>query len=148
MKIHLNLTQDVGHGITLIFICFVVVLAAVLIDLLVALVAEYKIGHSIESHKLRKSITKVILYYSALLYGVLVDVIGLAFTWYEIPYAAILAALGAVLIEGKSMWEKHEKIQSAVTELPEIIGKIIAASSKRDATKILELLKNKKDEEK
>ena len=90
----------------------------------------------------------MILYYSALLYGVLVDVIGLAFTWYDIPYAAILAGFGAVLIEGKSMWEKHEKIQSAVTELPEIIGKIIAASSKKDATKILELLKNKKDEEK
>ena len=32
-NLHLNLTQDIGHGITIIFLCCVLVIVACLIDL-------------------------------------------------------------------------------------------------------------------
>ncbi len=148
MDLHLNLTQDIGHGITLIFICFIVVFLATILDLIVALVGEYKIGHSIESRKLRKTVIKIILYYSVLLYGVLIDVVGLAFVWYDLPYAALLAGIGCVGIEGKSMWETHDKICSSVTELPEILREIISATTIKDAAKVVEILKNRDNEQK
>ena len=38
-NLHLNITQDIGHGMTLIFICCVMVVLAVLLDLNTGLIA-------------------------------------------------------------------------------------------------------------
>lgn len=145
---HLNITQDLGHGFALIFICFLSVFFAVVIDLFVKLVAEYKLKRSIESKKLRKSVIKLILYHSTVLYGVLIDVVGLAFTWYDIPYCAILFSVGVLAIEGKSMWETHEEMNSSVVDMPDVLKDIIGAATKKDAEKILELLKKDKENDK
>lgn len=42
MNFHLNITQDIGHGMTVIFICCVVIIVAVLLDLNTVLSAARK----------------------------------------------------------------------------------------------------------
>ena len=143
---HLNLTQDIGHGFSLIFICFVSVFFAVAIDLFVKLVAEYKLKRSIESKKLRKSVIKLILYHSTVLYGVLIDVVGLAFTWYDIPYCAILFSVGVLGIEGLSVWETHKEMKSSVVDMPDILNDIISAAARKDIGKFVELLQKYKED--
>jgi hypothetical protein len=49
-------------------------------------------------------------------------------------------------IEGKSMWETHEEMNSSVVDMPDILKDIIGAATKKDAEKILELLKKGKED--
>lgn len=145
---HLNLTQDIGHGMTLIFICAVAILLAVLIDLSTGVERAKKCKERIKSHILRRTISKVVDYYRLLFFGVIIDVLGLAFVWYNMPYCAVLVAAGVVLIEAKSVLENYQKMKSAAREMPDVVKQIIEAVTDKDANKVIELIKDneKRDE--
>lgn len=143
---HLNLTQDIGHGMTLIFICCVIILVAVLLDLNTGINAAKKRGEKIRSRNLRHTVTKVVDYYRLLLFGVMIDVLGLAFPWYDIPYCAVLVALGVVTIEAKSVIENYRKSRSAAKDLPEMLSRIIKAATPDEAEKIIKLIKSNEDD--
>jgi Flp pilus assembly protein TadB len=145
---HLNLTQDIGHGMTLIFICAIAILLAVLIDLSTGLERAKKCKERIKSHILRRTISKVVDYYRLLFFGVIIDVLGLAFVWYNMPYCAVLVAAGVVLIEAKSVLENYQKMKSAARDMPDVVKQIIEAVTDKDANKVIELIKDneKRDE--
>lgn len=138
---HLNVTQDVGHGMTIIFICCVAIILAVLLDLNTGINAARKNHEKIKSRILRRTITKIIDYLRVLVFGVIIDVLGLAFPWYSIPFCAILVALGVVLIEAKSVLENYQKSKSAASELPDILKDIMIAVTREDAQRIVDKLK-------
>lgn len=138
---HLNVTQDVGHGMTIIFICCVAIIVAVLLDLNTGINAARKNHEKIKSRNLRRTITKIIDYLRVLVFGVIIDVLGLAFPWYNIPYCAILVAVGVVLIEAKSVIENYQKSKSAASELPDILKDIMIAVTREDAQRIVDKLK-------
>lgn len=139
---HLNLTQDIGHGMTLIFICAVAILLAVLIDLSTGVERAKKCKERIKSHILRRTISKVVDYYRLLFFGVIIDVLGLAFVWYNLPYCAVLVAVGVVLIEAKSVLENYQKMKSAARKMPDVAKQVIEAVTDKDAEKIIELIKD------
>lgn len=145
---HLNLTQDIGHGMTLIFICAVAILLAVLIDLSTGVERAKKCKERIKSRILRRTISKVVDYYRLLFFGVIIDVLGLAFVWYNMPYCAVLVAVGVVLIEAKSVLENYQKMKSAARDMPDVVKQIIEAVTDKDANKVIELIKDneKRDE--
>lgn len=147
-SLHLNITQDIGHGMTLIFICAVAILLAVLIDLSTGVERAKKCKEKIRSHILRRTISKVVDYYRLLFFGVIIDVLGLAFVWYNMPYCAVLVAAGVVLIEAKSVLENYQKMKSAARDMPAVVKRIIDAVTDKDAEKIIELIKDndKRDE--
>ena len=146
-NLHLNITQDIGHGMTLIFICCVMVVLAVLLDLNTGIIAARKAKEKIRSRILRRTVTKITDYYRVLLFGVMIDVLGLAFPWYDTPYCALLITVGVMLIEAKSVLENYRKSKSAAKELPNMLAQIIAAATKDDAEKIIELIKKNEYEE-
>lgn len=148
MNFHLNVTQDIGHGMTVIFICCVVIIVAVLLDLSTGVSAARKNGEKIKSRILRRTITKILDYLRVLLFGVMIDVLGLSFTWYSAPYCAILVAVGVVLIEAKSVLENYNKSKSAARQLPNILGQIIEAATDEDAKKIIQIIKSNDIKEK
>ena len=139
---HLNITQDIGHGMTLIFICAVAILLAVLIDLSTGVERAKKCKERIKSHILRRTISKVVDYYRLLFFGVIIDVLGLAFVWYNMPYCAVVVAVGVVLIEAKSVLENYQKMKSAARDVPAVVKQIIDAVTDKDAEKIIELIKD------
>lgn len=149
-NLHLNITQDIGHGMTLIFICAVAILFAVLIDLTTGVERAKKCKERIKSHILRRTISKVVDYYRLLFFGVIIDVLGLAFVWYNMPYCAVIIAVGVVLIEAKSVLENYQKMKSAARNMPDVVRQIIDAVTGKDANKVIELIKdndNKRTEE-
>lgn len=148
LSLHLNITQDIGHGLTLMFVCAIAILAAVLIDLTTGIEAAKKCKEKIRSRILRRTVSKVVDYYRLLFFGIIIDVLGLAFTWYNIPYCAVIVAVGIVLIEGKSVLENYQKMKSAAKELPGVVKQIIEAVTDKDAEKVIELIKGNKDEKK
>lgn len=141
-NLHLNITQDIGHGMTLIFMCCAAVLLAVLLDLNTGIVAAKKAKEPIKSRILRRTIAKVTDYYRIVLFGVIIDILGLAFPWYDTPYCALLVTVGVVLIECKSVLENYHKMRSAAKELPNMIAKIIETATPDEAEKIIKLIKN------
>lgn len=142
MDFHLNITQDVGHGVTVIFICCIFIIAAVLLDLNTGIAAARKNHEVIRSRILRRTITKILDYLRVLLFGVMIDVLGLNFTWYAIPYCVMLVTVGVIAIETKSVLENYRKSKSAAQELPQMLEKIIGAVTEDEAKKIIEVIKS------
>lgn len=140
--IHLDVTQDIGHGITLMFICAIAILFAVLIDLSTGIERAKKCKEKIKSHILRRTISKVVDYYRLLFFGILIDVLGLTFVWYNLPYCTVLVAVGVVLIEAKSVLENYGKMKSFGRELPNVLKQIKEAATDKDAEKVLEFIKD------
>ena len=140
--IHFNVTQDIGHGVTLMFICAIAILFAVLIDLSTGIERAKKCKEKIKSHILRRTISKVVDYYRLLFFGILIDVLGLTFVWYNLPYCTVLIAVGVVLIEMKSVLENYRKMKSAAKDMPAVVKQIIDAVTDKDAEKIIELIKD------
>lgn len=132
MNLHLNTTQDIGHGVTVMFICFVLVFLAVLIDLYTGIHSAKKHKEKIQSHILRRTINKVISYLTVVFFGIFIDVLGLCFPWYAIPYACIIITLACILIEGKSVIENHAKAKNPAAHVPETVMDIAEKLRKHD----------------
>lgn len=141
-NLHLNLTQDIGHGITIIFLCCVLVIVACFIDLWTGIDAARKNKEKISSKALRRTIAKVLDYLRVIIFGVLIDVLGLSFPWYSIPYCAIVCALGILMIEGKSVLENFHKKKSAAAKVVDAIEKIINCTDNETAEKIIKAIKD------
>lgn len=143
-SLHLNVTQDIGHGMTLMFICAVAIFLAVMLDLNTGITAARKCEERIKSKILRRTVTKILDYYRVLFFGIIIDVLGLAFPWYSVPYCAILVTMGIVLIEAKSVLENYKKMKSAAQEVPDMVNKIIQAVTTKDAKKVIKEIKDSK----
>ncbi|MGM9763368.1 MAG: phage holin family protein [Candidatus Cryptobacteroides sp.] len=142
--IDFNITQDWRHGITIIFICCVLVVVAALIDMWTGIDAARANKEKICSHSLRKTVRKIIDYLRIVLFAVLIDVLGLCFPWYELPYACIVCTLGVLLIEGKSVIENFRKKRSHAADIIDMVAKIIDCADENDAKKLISLIKSNK----
>lgn len=141
-NLHLNLTQDIGHGITIIFLCCILVIVACFIDLWTGIDAARKNKEKIRSKALRRTVVKVLDYLRVIIFGVLIDVLGLAFPWYSIPYLAIVVTLGILFIEGKSVLENFQKKKSAAANVLDAIETIVNCTDNETAEKIIRAIKS------
>lgn len=140
-NLHLNITQDIGHGITIIFMCCILTVAACFIDLWTGIDAARKNKEKIRSKALRRTINKILDYLRVVIFGVLIDVLGLSFTWYIMPYCAVLCTLGILVIEGKSVLENFQKKKSSAARVAEVAGAIIECIDNETAEKIIKAIK-------
>lgn len=142
MNLHLNLTQDIGHGITIIFLCCVLVIVACLIDLWTGVEAAKKNKERIKSRILRRTVAKILDYLRVVVFGVLIDLLGLAFPWYSIPYCAIVVAFGILLIEGKSVIENYNKSKSSAAKIVDMLEQIIECGDHDTAERLIKAIKS------
>ena len=140
MTLSLNPTQDIGHGVAIIFMCFILVFFSVIIDLCTGLSAAKKLKEKIRSKILRKTINKILSYYSIVAFGIFIDFLGLCFPWYTIPFCCIFTTLSCICIEGKSVIENHTKVKNPAAEIPETIMDIAEKISKSDLTSLKEVV--------
>ena len=137
-NLHLNLTQDIGHGITIIFVCCILVIVACLIDLWTGVDAARKKKEKIRSKALRRTVIKI----RVIIFAVLIDVLGLAFPWYAIPYCAVICALGILIIEGKSVLENFNKKKSSAAKVVEVAEAIIECVDNETAERLIKAIKS------
>lgn len=140
--LHLNLTQDIGHGITIIFMCCILVIVACFIDLWTGIDAARKNREPISSKALRRTIAKILDYLRVVVFAVLIDILGLSFTWYAAPYCAIICTLGILIIEGKSVLENFQKKKSSAAQVVDIIETIVNCTDNETADKIIKAIKS------
>ena len=118
------------------------VIVACFIDLWTGIDAARKNKEPISSKALRRTIAKVLDYLRVIVFGVLIDLLGLAFPWYAVPYMAIICTLGILIIEGKSVLENFHKKKSSAAQVVDIIEAIVNATDNETAEKIIKAIKD------
>jgi ABC-type bacteriocin/lantibiotic exporter with double-glycine peptidase domain len=121
--------------------CCIITIAACFIDLWTGIDAARKNKETIRSKALRRTVAKIIDYLRVIVFGVLIDVLGLSFTWYVIPYCAVICTLGILIIEGKSVLENLNKKKSAAAKVVDVIETIVNCTDSETAEKIIKAIK-------
>ena len=122
------------------------ILLASFIDMWSGIDAAKANKEHIDSKGLRRTVNKAIDYFRVLLFGAMIDALGLFFSWYVAPYAMILVTVGIIVIEGRSVIENARKKKSHAAEIVNIIKQIVECADEKDAEKLIGLIK--KDEKK
>ncbi|MDE5869168.1 MAG: phage holin family protein [Muribaculaceae bacterium] len=117
------------------------VIVAIILDLWDGVHTAKKTDERVHSHKLRVTIAKISEYWRFILIGFLVDCLGVFFSFYILPFVAVLFGAGLIAVEAKSMFEHANRRKSHAAELPDIVNSIIAAVNKKDAQQIIKRLK-------
>ena len=136
-----SLSYGLSRGIMIAFLLCVLVCAAALIDMWTGIDAAKANKEKIMSHGLRKTVRKIIDYLRIVYFFLLIDILGAVFVWYNLPYCAILATLGVLLIEGRSVIENSKKKQSAAGRVVDAVQEIISCVDSKRAQKIIEMIK-------
>ena len=137
----LNLPDGLSRGIMIAFLLCVLVCTAALIDMWTGIDAAKANKERIMSHGLRKTIRKIIDYLRIVFFFLLIDILGAVFVWYNLPYCAILATLGVLLIEGRSVIENSKKKRSAAGGVMDAVQEIISCVDSDKAQKIIAMIK-------
>lgn len=137
--------HDLKSGMAIVFGCLILILVACLIDMWKGIEAAKANKEPIRSRPLRKTGIKIIDYYTLVLYFLLVDMLGVCFTWYDKPYGVIISTAGALIIEGWSVIENLKKKKSHAADAAELAKKIVECVSKEEAEKIIKTIKKIND---
>ena len=120
----------------------ILVIVAIMLDLWDGVHTARKTKERVHSHKLRVTIAKMSEYWRFIMIGFLVDCLGIFFSFYVMPFIAVLFGAGLIVVETKSMFEHANRRKSHASELPDIVSSIISAVDNKDAQKILERIKS------
>lgn len=133
------LNQDkVTLFISVFLVLSILVIVAILLDLWDGVHTAQVTKEPVHSHKLRVTIDKISEYWRFVIIGFLIDCIGCIFSFYIMPFMAVLFGVGLILIEVKSMFEHAKRRKSRTTDLPAILKKIVEAANERDARDVFE----------
>lgn len=143
----LHITQDIQRGIVIIFVCCVLICVAAFIDMWTGIDAARTNKEKISSRSLRKTAIKITDYLRVVIFALLIDVLGLFFPWYSMPYAVLVITLGILCIEGRSVIENSRKKKSSAGEVLDIVSNIVECATKQDAEKLIRLIKEKSEKQ-
>lgn len=115
-----------------------IVIMAIMLDLWDGVHTAKVTKERVHSHKLRVTIDKISEYWRFILIGFLIDCIGLIFSFYFMPFVAVVFGAGLIVIEIKSMFEHAKRRKSHTTDLPIIIRSIVNCANDKDAHDIID----------
>lgn len=138
------ITQDLRAGIAIIFVCLVLIVFACLLDMWTGIDAARANKEKICSRPLRKTGTKIVDYYRLVVFFVLIDILGLCFPWYNLPYGAVIGTAGVLFVEGFSVVENLRRKKSHAAEVADMAAKIVECLTPEEAQKIIKKIKEEK----
>lgn len=141
------ITQDIRSGIVIIFACMILIVFACLMDMWTGIDAARANKEKIRSRPLRKTGMKIVDYYRLFVFFIFIDILGLCFPWYNMPYGAIISTLGVLVIEGVSVIENFKKKKSHAAEVADMAAKIVECLSPEEAQKLIKKIKEGKKNE-
>lgn len=125
---------------TIVFFLFFIPAALSVADLLYAISAAKRLGEPVRSHKLRKTMQKILMYWGFQIVTVILGTIGLLFPWYNLPYLTILATLAIGIIEVKSFIECWRRRKDNMAKIPETVQEIIEFIGKDKFGDVIEII--------
>ena len=136
------IVQDIRGGITIIFICSILICIACLMDMWTGIDAARANKEKIRSNPLRKTGMKIVDYFRLIIIFVLIDILGLCFPWYNLPYGAAIGTAGVLFVEGFSVVENLRRKRSHAAEVADVAAKIVKCLTTEDAEKIIKMIKD------
>lgn len=134
--------QDIRGGVTIIFICSILICVACLMDMWTGIDAAKANKEKIWSKPLRKTGIKIVDYFRLVIIFVLIDILGSCFPWYSLPYGAIIGTAGVLFVEGFSVVENLRRKRSHAAEVADVAAKIVKCLTTEDAEKIIKMIKD------
>ena len=101
------IVQDIRGGVTIIFICSLLICIACLMDMWTGIDAARANKEKIRSKPLRKTGVKIVDYFRLIIIFVLIDILGLCFPWYNLSKAFLWSrtfAGNVVMLQKWPMW--------------------------------------------
>lgn len=138
------ITQDLRAGVAIIFVCLVLIVFACLLDMWTGIDAARANKEKICSRPLRKTGTKIVDYYRLVMFFILIDILGLCFPWYNLPYGAVIGTAGVMFVEGFSVVENLRKKKSHAADVADMAAKIVECLTPEEAQKIIKKIKEEK----
>lgn len=129
------------------FACCIFIIAAAFVDMWSGIDAARTNKQRIDSRGLRRTISKIVDYFRVLVFGTMIDALGLFIAWYNAPYCMILITAGILFIECRSVLENSRKKKSHAADVADVAQKIIECLTKKDAEALIEQIKIKDKEE-
>lgn len=121
-------------------VLWIVMLVAVLVDMQAGIHRARILKEKIHSHGLRKTFKKFGEYGLVVMLGMLVDVVGILFSIFSLPYISAGSVITAVTIEGFSVYESMKASQSLAASMVDIVGELVKSKSPDEVKKILDKL--------
>ena len=138
------ITQDLRAGVAIIFVCLVLIVFACLLDMWTGIDAARANKEKICSRPLRKTGTKIVDYYRLVMFFILIDILGICFPWYNLPYGAVIGTAGVLFVEGFSVVENLRKKKSHAADVADMAAKIVECLTPEEAQKIIKKIKEEK----
>lgn len=138
------ITQDLRAGVAIIFVCLVLIVFACLLDMWTGIDAARANKEKICSRPLRKTGTKIVDYYRLVMFFILIDILGLCFPWYNLPYGAVIGTAGVLFVEGFSVVENLRKKKSHAADVADMAAKIVECLTPEEAQKLIKKIKEDK----
>lgn len=123
-------------GVFLAISIFVVM--AIMLDLWDGVHTARVMKQRVHSHKLRVTIAKMSEYWRFIIIGFLIDCIGMIFSFYFMPFVAVIFGTGLIIVEIKSMFEHAKRRKSHTSELADILQKMVECANDKDACALIE----------
>lgn len=108
-----------------VFFLYLIPPALAAVDLKLATSVARMHGERIRSHKLRKCLEKVTLYWALQFAATVLGGTGLLFPWYNLPYLTITATIAIGCIEILSYREHLKRRKDNIAKIPETVQEII-----------------------
>lgn len=138
--------EAIHHGINILFVCFILIFVAALIDFWTGVDAAKANKEPISSSGLRRTVRKIIEYLRIVIFAALIDTLGYFLPWYAMPYCVMIVTLGVLLIEMRSVIENSKKKKSSSGEIMDVCAKIISCATHKDAERLIELIKQNEND--
>lgn len=138
------IVQDIRGGVIIIFICSILICIACLMDMWTGIDAAKANKEKIRSKPLRKTGVKIVDYFRLIIIFVLIDILGLCFPWYSLPYGAVIGTAGVLIVEGFSVVENLRRKCSHAAQVADVASKIVKCLTTEDAEKIIKMIKEEK----
>ena len=135
----------IHNYIVVMFTCCISITIASFVDMWSGIDAARTNHEPISSKSLRRTVSKVVDYLRVVIFGALIDGLGLFFTWYVAPYAMILITVGIIVIECRSVMENSRKKKSHAADIADVVKQIIECADEKDAKKLVSLIKSKEE---
>ncbi len=119
-------------------LAWVIVLLVVIIDMCSGLKTSRSLKLEILSSEIRRrSASKFGDYFKWLLFGLFTDILLHLFPFWKIPVITVIITLAILLIEGFSMWENQNKLNSKSAEVLPMVMRIVKCRNTDEASSVL-----------
>lgn len=119
-------------------ICWAMMLVATLIDMRTGLRKADVLHQKRSSHGYRRTFQKFGDYGKVTALGMCIDIMAMVFSIWTVPYASAVSAVGAILIEARSVRENLKIIKSSAADVPSLVEQIAKTTNVKDVIKLLQ----------